>query len=49
LVSRLQTLFGRNKKIPELQEKYESELAIMSISIDPKEATKYILENKFKP
>ncbi len=37
------------KFFPELLKKYDSELAIMSISIDPKEATEYILKNKPKP
>lgn len=37
------------KYFPELLKKYDSELAIMSISIDSKEMTKNILENKPKP
>lgn len=37
------------KYFPELLKKYDSELAIMSISIDSKEATRYLLENKPKP
>jgi len=37
------------KFFPELLKKYDSELAIMSISIDTKEATEYILKNKPKP
>lgn len=34
------------KFFPELLKKYESELAIVSISIDPKEETNYLLEHK---
>jgi peroxiredoxin len=37
------------KLFPELLKKYDSELAIMSISIDSKEKTKYLLEKKPKP
>ena len=37
------------KFFPELLKKYDSKLAIMSISIDPKEWTKFILKNKPKP
>jgi peroxiredoxin len=37
------------KFFPELLKKYDSELAIMSISIDPKERTEYLLEQKPKP
>jgi thiol-disulfide isomerase/thioredoxin len=37
------------KFFPELLKKYDSELAIMSISIDPKETTEYLLEQKPKP
>jgi thiol-disulfide isomerase/thioredoxin len=37
------------KFFPELLKKYDSELAIMSISIDPKEKTEYLLEQKPKP
>lgn len=37
------------KFFPELLNKYSSELAIMSISIDPKEKTEYLLEEKPKP
>ena len=37
------------KFFPELLKKYDSELAIMSISIDSKEATEYLLEQKPKP
>jgi peroxiredoxin len=37
------------KFFPELLKKYDSELAIMSISTDSKEETEYILENKPKP
>lgn len=37
------------KLFPELLEKYGSELAVMSISIDHKERTKYLLEQKPKP
>ena len=37
------------KFFPELLKRYDSELAIMSISIDSKEATEYILKNKPKP
>jgi thiol-disulfide isomerase/thioredoxin len=37
------------KFFPELLKKYDSELAIMSISIDPKEATEYLLKEKPKP
>lgn len=37
------------KFFPELLKKYDSELAIMSVSIDPKEATEYLLEHKPKP
>ncbi|WP_290700013.1 TlpA disulfide reductase family protein [Lacinutrix sp.] len=37
------------KFFPELLKKYDSELAIMSISIDPKETTEYILEQKPAP
>jgi thiol-disulfide isomerase/thioredoxin len=37
------------KFFPELLKKYDTELAIMSISIDPKETTEYLLEQKPKP
>jgi len=37
------------KFFPELLKKYDSELEIMSISIDPKEKTEYLLEQKSKP
>lgn len=37
------------KFFPGLLKKYDSELAIMSISTDPKEKTKYLLEHKPKP
>ncbi|WP_296316674.1 TlpA family protein disulfide reductase [Winogradskyella sp. UBA3174] len=37
------------KYFPELLKKYDSELAIMSISIDPEKRTKFLLENKPKP
>ena len=37
------------KFFPELLKKYDSELAIMSISIDSKEAIEYLLEKKPKP
>ena len=37
------------KYFPELLKKYDSDLAIMSISIDSKETTKNLIENKPKP
>ena len=37
------------KFFPELLKKYNSELAIMSISVDPKERTEYLLQEKPKP
>lgn len=37
------------KFFPELLKKYDSELAIMSISIDPKERTEFLIKQKPKP
>ena len=37
------------KFFPELFKKYNSQLAIMSISVDPKERTEYLLQEKPKP
>jgi peroxiredoxin len=37
------------KFFPELLKKYDSELAIMSISVDSKQATEYLLKQKPKP
>ncbi|MDO9395046.1 MAG: TlpA disulfide reductase family protein, partial [Herbiconiux sp.] len=37
------------KFFPELLKKYDSELAIMSISVDSKQATEYLLKQKLKP